>query len=227
MALPAAADHFLSSRYKDAVKLGFYDFQIARDEYKLITGSDVGMHRELIFSWLRNQALLILPIAPHFAEHIWKAIIKEEGSVQNARYPEPSAAVDRAAIDASDYLRALLDNIRSAEANAAKKKAKGKDASAFDPSKPKGVRIFVARDFPAWQESCIDVLKEQYQASSSNIQMADVKTALVAKGLLKEKRAMPFCVEFTVSSHTLLVRPQADVPWVCSEPHQDARRADL
>lgn len=158
------------------------------------------MHRDLILGWIRNQALLILPIAPHFAEHIWKEVLKEGSSVQAASFPEPSAPADQSAIEAGKYVHNLLSSIRSTEATFAKKKSKGKVTTGYDPSKPKGVRIFVAKDFPAWQANCVEAVKQVYNAETNEVDMAKVKSVLAEKGLAKEARALPFSVMFAVST---------------------------
>ena len=72
-----------STNYKDALKYGFYEMQSTRDWYREVT-SDVGMHADLVEYWIRISALLILPIAPHFSEHIWSTVLKEPVTVQKA-----------------------------------------------------------------------------------------------------------------------------------------------
>ena len=81
------------------MKYGFYELQTARDWYREVTG-DVGMHADLVQYWIRISALLILPIAPHFSEHVWSDILKEPSTVQNARWPTPSSTPDKAVLDA-------------------------------------------------------------------------------------------------------------------------------
>lgn len=189
-----------SARYKDALKTGFFELQQARDAYQLATAGSEGMHRDLVFMFMRIQALLVLPVAPHFSEHIWKEILKEKTSIHNALFPEPSAPVDQSIIDSVNSIRTLITSIRSAEASFAKKKAKGKATAGFDPSKPKAVRIFTTREFPGWQTTCIESMKESWDDKQKGLDMAKLKASLASRGLMKEKRAMPFCVAFAVST---------------------------
>jgi leucyl-tRNA synthetase len=59
------------------------------------------------------------------------------------------------------YIKGLSDAVHQAEGLQLKKKAKGKQ-STFDPKKPKKLWIYVATEFPAWQQKYIDVLQESY-----------------------------------------------------------------
>ena len=156
------------------------------------------MHHELVFRFMNVQALLILPIAPHFAEHMWKFILRNSSSVHTAGFPQLSGPTDQTALDAITYVRSLVNSIRGSEAAFMKKKAKGKTTAGFDPSKPKAVRLFLSKEFPFWQSACIEAMQDSYDVQAHNLDMSKVKQILDSQGLLKEKRAMPFCVAFGV-----------------------------
>lgn len=59
--------------------------QTARDKYRELCGA-AGMHVDLVFEYIERQALLLSPICPHVAEHIW-TLLKKEGSILNAKWP--------------------------------------------------------------------------------------------------------------------------------------------
>jgi leucyl-tRNA synthetase len=109
------------------MKYGFYELQSARDWYREVT-ADIGMHADLVRYWITVAALLATPIAPHFAEHIWRGILHRPTSIQRALWPTPAQAVDTPTIEAGAYMRALVKNVRDAELTLLKKleKAKGK-----------------------------------------------------------------------------------------------------
>lgn len=59
-----------------ALKEGWYEFQAARDSYReACTAANIGMHKELVFRFVEWQALMITPIAPHWAEYIWQELL--------------------------------------------------------------------------------------------------------------------------------------------------------
>ena len=175
--------------------------QSTRDWYREVT-SDVGMHADLVEYWIRISALLILPIAPHFSEHIWSTVLKEPVTVQKALWPTPATTPDRTIIDAGQYMRSVIKNLRDAELGLLKKMNKGKHGQAlpYDPKKPRAVRMYVATSFPQWQDTCVQIIKEAYAPEADKVDDAKVRTLLTEKGLIKDKRAMPFIQAFKVRS---------------------------
>jgi len=151
--------HFDATNYKLALKTGLFDFQNAKSWYLVVTGGDV--HRDLILQFIEAQVLLITPIAPHWSEYIWREVLKKSGSVQDAAFAKPSCPEDPVIAAAQAYVKSLSDAVHQAESLQVKKKAKGKQV-VFDPKKPKRLSIYVAREFPAWQQKYIDALEELY-----------------------------------------------------------------
>jgi leucyl-tRNA synthetase len=194
-----------STNYKDALKYGFYEMQIIRDWYREVT-SNTSMHVETIQYWIRIATLIIAPIAPHFAEHIWTIILKEPQSIQLALWPTPTSPIDRTLLESSNYMRTTLKSIRDAEVNLLRLMAKAKSkksnntssetAIAFDPKKPKAVKIYIATSFPEWQDVCVGIVQEAYTKEDDKVDDVKVKELLVKKGLIKDKRAMPFIQAF-------------------------------
>ena len=188
----------LSSRtnYKDALKSGFYELQMARDWYREVT-SDIGMHLDLVKYWIRVSCLLIMPIAPHFAEHIWETVLGEKGSIQLALWPEPSHPVDPAILASGAYLRGTIKTIRDAELSMLKKAGKSK-TTPFDPKKPKSLRIYVASTFPQWQNVAVEIVQKSFDRERERVDDNEVKKILSAQQLMKDKRMMPFIQAFKV-----------------------------
>ncbi|EKM52613.1 uncharacterized protein PHACADRAFT_261160 [Phanerochaete carnosa HHB-10118-sp] len=189
--------HYQATNYKDALKYGFYELQSARDWYREVT-ADTGMHADLVQYWIRISALVVCPIAPHFSEHIWSEVLKEPSTVQNALWPTPSIAPDKTVLDAGAYLQSTVKNLRDAELTILKKinKGKGGQKPLYDPKKAKSVRIFVATSFPEWQNTCVQIVKEAYDAERVKVDDVKVRTLLTERGLIKDKRAMPFVQAF-------------------------------
>ena len=160
------------------------------------------MHSELVLYWIRIAALLVTPIAPHFAEHIYSSVLKSPKSVQLALWPTPTQPVDRTIIEAGQYMKGIIKTIRDAEVTLLKmmNKTKGKKGgdALFDPKKPKSVRIYVATTFPEWQDKCVQVVKEAYSEEADKVDDAKIRELLTQRGLIKDKRAMPFVQAFKV-----------------------------
>lgn len=66
-----------STNYKLALKSALYDFTGARDFYReAASAAGISMHQDLIRRYIELQALLLTPIAPHWAEYIWLELLK-------------------------------------------------------------------------------------------------------------------------------------------------------
>lgn len=144
------------------------------------------MHRSLLTHYITLQALLLAPIAPHWADYIWQEILHNPSTIQTALWPQvpapqPSLTVVR------DYVRITTSAITSAEASQQKRKDKGK-AIAFDPRQPKKLTIFCASRFPAWQEKYIDLVRASFSGTTLN----DKALAPQIAKMGEMKKAMPF-----------------------------------
>jgi len=182
--------------YKDATKYGFYELQSARDWYREVT-ADIGMHADLVKYWISAAALLASPIAPHFAEHVWRGILHHPTTIQRALWPTPARPVDAPTIDAGAYMRGLVKTVRDAELTLLKKIGKTKGGTPpFDPKKPRAVRVYVATRFPEWQDACVQVVQAAWVpdtgAGAGRVDDVKVRKVLTERGLIKDKRAMPF-----------------------------------
>lgn len=200
-----------SMNYKEALKEGFYELQSARDWYREMTTTPldpsspnkvIGMHASLVESYMKTTALLIQPIAPHFAEHMYEILgIKE--SVQKALWTDipvlKSEEEEKGVFEAGLYMRATAKSVRDAEITLQKKAKKG--AAAGLAGGKKAVKLIVATEFPAWQDGCVEIVKELVGGESGKVELDDskVKSALASKGLLKDKRVMPFVQVLKVS----------------------------
>lgn len=72
-----------STNFKLALKDALYDFTSARDSYReATTNAGIGLHRDIVLRYIELQALVIAPIAPHWAEHIWLGVLKKVCLVQ-------------------------------------------------------------------------------------------------------------------------------------------------
>ncbi len=213
-----AKEGYMATFYKDAVKYGFYEFQASRDWYREVTSVEMGgngMHRDLIWEWIRLTALLSQPIIPHFSEYLWMDVLENETSVQKQQWPdqatilggegekEMSEADESSTLAQLAYMRGVLSTMRSAESQIARRKQKGKNLS-YDPSKPRSARIYVATGLPSWQVDCMGVL-EWCWSEKEGVDENKLRGELAEKGMLKDKRVMPFIQGIKVSEEDIAV----------------------
>lgn len=58
--------------FKEALRTGFFEMQAARDKYRELCQD--GMHRDLVRRFIEVQTVLLSPICPHVAEHVWQLL---------------------------------------------------------------------------------------------------------------------------------------------------------
>lgn len=174
-------EQYSLTNFKNALKTGLFDFQTARDFYR---DSVATMHKELVYKYIEAQALLLAPIAPHFAEYLYKDILQKEGSIQTAKFPRASAPISQGLLDSLEYVKVMARAIRDAEAVVLKSK-KGK--AEVDSSKPAVLTLCVSTSFPDWQDQYIELTRELFESQSLNDNK--VIKEKVGKDM---KRAMPF-----------------------------------
>ncbi|KAJ9295967.1 hypothetical protein DTO271G3_5542 [Paecilomyces variotii] len=189
-----AKKHYAETNYKQALKSAFYDFQLARDFYReACASSGTAMHKDTIHKYISLQALLLCPIAPHFAEYLWLEVLKKPTTIQYAQWPSELPEQNHAYTGARAYIKMTSSSITSAQANVAKKLARNKGA-AFDPKMAKRLTIFYASSFPAWQNKCIDLLRSNFDAMSLSFKdERAINTQIGRMGNKSETRKiMPF-----------------------------------
>jgi leucyl-tRNA synthetase len=96
---------------------------------------------------------------------------------------------------AQTYVRTLISNIRSAEDKKKKTKKNPNPITTLlidddEVEDKKLLKIFVASEFPEWQERVISLLKQTY-VKETNSFVGDMDL-LKSSGLAKNKKVMPF-----------------------------------
>ncbi|KAK9480881.1 hypothetical protein V1514DRAFT_361632 [Lipomyces japonicus] len=174
--------------YKAALKTGLYDFQAARDYYREATSFETGMHRDLVLRYIEQQALLLTPIAPHWAEYIWTDVLKKPQSIQLALFPVPSKPIDKGLTASLEYVRDVARSIRETEGANIKKQKKGKPVT-FDPKKSTKLTLYIALEFPKWQDQYVDLVQDAFDSLTLKF---DTELTKKVQKLGDMKRAMPY-----------------------------------
>ncbi|SPP79186.1 leucine--tRNA ligase, cytoplasmic [Drosophila guanche] len=187
-------DNYRKMLFKEALRSGFYELQLARDKYRELCGTQ-GMHVELVLEFIRRQALLVAPICPHMAEHVWGLLGNKE-SIVHALWPEVGA-INELDIMCSEYLMEAAHAFRLNLKNLLQLKAKGGKEKTLDPqtAKPNRALIWVAKTYPPWQCCVLDTMRELFNKFNASLPDNKVIAAtLQQKAELKKfmKRVMPF-----------------------------------
>lgn len=202
IAVCAAKQSYKDFMFRDALKTGFYDLQAARDEYRLSCGG-AAMNRDLLWRFMDAQTRIIAPICPHYAEHVWKEILRRDGFVVAAGWP-PADAPDPTLKRANRYLQdtiTLMRKLKEKQEFGAKKPKKG-GASAAPPVEQRRLTaglIYVNEQYDGWKEGCLRILRSKYDLASRSF-APDQEILEALKGIKLEdktfkqlqKECMPF-----------------------------------
>ena len=134
--------------------------------------------------FIEVQVLLLAPIAPHWCEHMWRNVLKKEGSVTQAAWPVPEAYDDTILLK-DRFLRQTMYRLRKSQEKAVLVRAcvfgaccVNWSSHAAVVSQRRGVTLlvcplqkktpcdavllYVAKEYPSWQQAIMKVLEAEY-----------------------------------------------------------------
>ncbi|KAN0012546.1 hypothetical protein ACTFIU_007853 [Dictyostelium citrinum] len=152
---------YQKTNFRDALHLVFFDLQNARDHYKVTTLDQ--MHKDLVLRFIEVQALLVYPIAPHFAQKLFSMLGK--GNILNAGWPK-AGPIDYEALKKNNYIQQTIYNFRMKLQVYQKAKLKGKPAGT--KAIPDQSVIIVSKSYPKWQQDVLEYLATIYNEDSKS-----------------------------------------------------------
>ncbi|XP_052202149.1 leucine--tRNA ligase, cytoplasmic [Diospyros lotus] len=150
--------------FREALKTGFYDLQAARDEYRFSCGTG-GMNRDLLWQFMDVQTRLLAPICPHYAEYVWRKLLKKDGFVIKAGWPDadlPNLTLKKA----NKYLQDSIASMRKLLQKQVSGSKKVKGNVSAQPNKPMIGLIFVNEQFDGWKRECLNILRSKFDSTT-------------------------------------------------------------
>lgn len=165
-AVKLTEQNYQDCMFREALKTGFYDLQAARDEYRLSCGTG-GMNRDLLWRFMDVQTRLIAPICPHYAEYVWRVLLKKDGFVVKAGWPL-SESPDLTLKSANKYLQdsiVLMRKLLQKQIFGSKKANKGAPVTSLSEEKLRGL-IYVNEQYDGWKAECLRILQNKYNRTT-------------------------------------------------------------
>ncbi|KAI4315242.1 hypothetical protein L6164_028072 [Bauhinia variegata] len=163
IAIQTTEQHYKNYMFREALKSGFYDLQAARDEYRFSCGVG-GYNRELVWRFMDVQTRLIAPICPHYAEYIWRELLKKDGFMVKAGWPIADVP-DLTLKNANKYLQdsiVLMRKLLQKQLLGSKKaNKKGPPVSSLTENKLTSL-IYVNEQFDGWKAECLGILQSKF-----------------------------------------------------------------
>ncbi|KAM0952721.1 putative leucine--tRNA ligase [Dioscorea sansibarensis] len=163
IAVRSTEQNYKDFMFREALKTGFYDLQAARDEYRFSCGLG-GMNRDLLWRFMDVQTRLITPICPHYAEHVWKHLLKKDGFIINAGWPTAETP-DLTLKSANKYLQdtiGLMRKLLQKQVTGPKKPKRGAPPPPAEESKFTVGLIYVNEQYDGWKEQCLNILQSKF-----------------------------------------------------------------
>ncbi|XP_026387744.1 leucine--tRNA ligase, cytoplasmic-like [Papaver somniferum] len=203
IAVAETEKNFDEYMFRDALKTGFYDLQAARDEYRFSCGFG-GMNRDLLWRFMDVQTRLITPICPHYAEYVWRKLLKKDTFVIKAGWPEagiPDLTLRRANMYLQDTIAAMRKLLEKQISGSKKPNKKASPVTLpSTENKPTKVLIYVNEHYDGWKAECLNILRANFNTEScqfkpdSEIQLALKQSDVGQQANFKQvqKLCMPF-----------------------------------
>ena len=125
------------------------------------------VHQALVKKFIETQAVVLSPICPHVAEHVWSLIGHKE-SILKSRWPVVAPA-DLVLIQSGAYLNQTAHDLRirlRSYLTSVVAKGGSKKAASVAVEKPTHATIWIAKTYPTWQSIILTLLKEKFQVIS-------------------------------------------------------------
>ena len=145
---------FKRMAFREALKASWFEMLNLKEQYRMLT-EGVGMHRDLINKYVETIVVCMSPITPHFCDHLWSAVLKKDGLVMDAHWPQ--YPVDLSLSRKYNSLQSMLREFRLDFQRLMGGK-KGKTAAVIQ--NPTDAVIFVAEGYAPFQRAALVALTE-------------------------------------------------------------------
>ena len=226
-AIELADKAFSRMMFREALKVGFFDLQLAKDRYREMATASThspGMHRDLLFRFIEVQTQLLAPITTHISEYIWRDILGKPTSILCAPFPVITEPIDTSVLLADDYLQSTTHRFRTLMQQQQQQQLQAsarKTSPIHQPSAPTNImpsypttersmkaEIYVANSHPQWQTQVIALMREHYSITDNSFN-DDALNRAIRESLAENKSHMNKLMSFVMNIKTKVLKEGA------------------
>jgi len=138
--------------YREALRTAYFEFTKTYDQYRDICKlGKLLPNKALVMRYYEWQLIILSPICPHFCDHAW-GLLGKSGTVLDARYPQPTAAIDTTLGMQGEY---MYDKVPHDFIKLLEKASKN--------GKPSSATVYVAQKFPEWKVTVLSTMRQQHR----------------------------------------------------------------
>jgi leucyl-tRNA synthetase len=180
--ITSAGDNMSRMQFKEALKEGWFEMLIARNEYRAwCKDSDIAMRADIIRRWAESLIILICPVCPHWSESMWRKLGKNGLAV---KAPWPTAEpVDNILTRQAKFMRDAIKYFRGQQGKA----KKGWNTAS----------ILVSDSYPQWKIDTLMWMQGQYNGDTASFPDSFMKDLKDWTGKnIQDKKMLKFTMQF-------------------------------
>ncbi|EPY41414.1 leucyl-tRNA synthetase [Angomonas deanei] len=154
-------------QFRVALNAAFHELTNEFSQYKL-NCDDLHTHKDVVARFYETLTLLLQPLAPPFAEHMWQKVLQREGSAVEQPFPVPTAPLDYSLVVSNRVMTDVVKEIRSQVTKNAKKKRV-----------IESVVIYTATEYAQWQKNALELLQRIYKESNEQFPAGNDLTKMI------------------------------------------------
>lgn len=176
--------HYGHMHFRMVLNSAFHEFTNDFSQYKIYCDAQ-GMHRELVARFYETLTLLLMPLAPHFAEHMWQKVLGGTGTVMNQPFPAPTGLLNYSLVISQSVIVWVIRDVRMQATKHAKKRGPITE-----------VCVYTAASYGAWQTKALELLHTIYRENDGALPQDLTKQVMAAKPEWMTKDIVPDTMAF-------------------------------
>ncbi|CCW66784.1 unnamed protein product [Phytomonas sp. Hart1] len=163
----ATEGYYESMQFRMVLNTAFHELMNEFSQYRLNCGDDL-IHSSLVRRYYELLTLMMMPLAPHFCEHMWRNVLKKEGTVIDQRFPSPDAPLDYSLIVKNRVMMNVVKDIRSQVVKSEKQKKKQISSAV----------IYTLSVYSDWQVNALTQIQTIYKENDNSFP-ADIAKQII------------------------------------------------